>query len=121
MTEARESFFTELMETAAARGCLKLSMLELDGVRVASCINFDYGDSYLLYNSGYDPAYSELSVGFVNKAWTIRDAIESGRRDIRLSPRDRAVQVRPGRGGQVDVHDSDSQVNRTQERCATSP
>ena len=80
MTEARERFFTELMETAAARGRLKLSMLEFDGVRVAACINFDYEDSYLLYNSGYDPAYSQLSVGFVNKAWTIKDAIESGKR-----------------------------------------
>ena len=80
MTEARERFFTELMETASARGHLKLSMLELDGVRVAACINFDYEDSYLLYNSGYDPAYSQLSVGFVNKAWTIKDAIESGKR-----------------------------------------
>ena len=80
MTEARERYFTELMETAAARGRLKLSMLELDGVRVAACINFDYEDSYLLYNSGYDPAYSQLSVGFVNKAWTIKDAIESGKR-----------------------------------------
>ena len=80
MTEARERFFTEIAETAAAHGSFKLSMLELDGVRVAACINFDYGDSYLLYNSGYDPAYSQLSVGFVNKAWTIRDAIESGKR-----------------------------------------
>ena len=80
MTEARERFFTELMETAAARGRLKLSMLEFNGVRVAACINFDYEDSYLLYNSGYDPAYSQLSVGFVNKAWTIKDAIESGKR-----------------------------------------
>ena len=79
MTEARERFFTELMESAAARGCLKLSMLELDGLRVAACINFDYEDSYLLYNSGYDPVYSQLSVGFVNKAWTIKDAIESGK------------------------------------------
>ncbi len=80
MTDAREQFFTEIAEIAAARGHFKLSMLELDGVRVAACINFDYGDSYLLYNSGYDPAYSRLSVGLVNKAWTIKDAIESGKK-----------------------------------------
>ncbi|MCY4529159.1 MAG: GNAT family N-acetyltransferase [Chloroflexi bacterium] len=80
MTEVRERFFTELIEASAARGRLKLSMLEFDGVRVAACINFDYEDSYLLYNSGYDPAYSQLSVGFVNKALTIKDAIESGKR-----------------------------------------
>ena len=80
MTDARELFFTEIAEEASARGGFKLSMLELDGVRVAACINFDYEDSYLLYNSGYDPVYSQLSVGFVNKAWTIKDAIESGKR-----------------------------------------
>ena len=80
MTDVRERFFTEIAEEAADRGSLKLSMLELDGVRVAACINFDYEDSYLLYNSGYDPVYSQLSVGFVNKAWTIKDAIESGKR-----------------------------------------
>ena len=80
MTDARERFFIEIMEVAAARGHLKFSMLELDGVRVAACINFDYSDAYLLYNSGYDPQYSQLSVGLVNKAWTIKDAIESGKR-----------------------------------------
>lgn len=79
MTDARERFFTEIAEVATARGHFKLSMLEFDGVRVAACINFDYGDSYLLYNSGYDPERSQLSVGLVNKAWTIKDAIESGK------------------------------------------
>lgn len=80
MTEARERFFTEIMEIAAERGHLKLSMLELDGVRVAACVSFDYGDAYLLYNSGYDPTHSQLSVGLVNKARAIKDAIESGKR-----------------------------------------
>ena len=121
MTEARERFFTELMETAAARGRLKLSMLEFDGVRVAACISFDYEDSYLLYNSGYDPAYSQLSVGFVNKAWTIKDAIESGKRTFDFLRGIERYKYDLGAEDPVDLHHSDSQVSRTGYRCATSP
>ena len=44
------------------------------------CVNFDYGSSYLLYNSGYDPAYARMSVGLLNKALTIQWAIASGKR-----------------------------------------
>ena len=40
---------------------------------------FDYGGEFLLYNSGYEPAYSRLSVGLINKALSIRTAIEEGR------------------------------------------
>lgn len=80
MTKPRERFFTEIAEAASKRGHLILSMLEFEGVRVAACIGFDHRDSYLLYNSGYAPEYSHLSVGFVNKAWAIKDAIESGKR-----------------------------------------
>ena len=46
---------------------------------MASCICFDYADTYLLYNSGYDPEYSSLSVGLLNKAFCIKEAIEVGR------------------------------------------
>jgi CelD/BcsL family acetyltransferase involved in cellulose biosynthesis len=42
-------------------------------------MNFDYEGSYLLYNSGYDPGYSHLSVGLLNKALSIKDAVERGR------------------------------------------
>ena len=61
---------------------LRLSFLELGGVRVAACASFDYRDEYLLYNSGYDPAYSHLSVGFVGKALSIKDAIGRGRKSF---------------------------------------
>ena len=80
MTKPRERFFSEVAEAASMRGRLILSMLEFEGVRVAASIGFDHRDSYLLYNSGYDPEYSHLSAGFVNKAWAIKDAIESGKR-----------------------------------------
>ena len=79
MTREREQFFMDVALDLTARDQLKLYFLEINGVRVASCMCFDYGDSYLLYNSGYDPSYSSLSVGLLNKALCIRDAIDDGR------------------------------------------
>ena len=75
----REEFFLDVALEFAPKGRFKLYFLTVDGARVASCICFDYGNSYLLYNSGYDPAYSALSVGLLNKALCIREAIEVGR------------------------------------------
>ena len=80
LTPDRERFFGELACELAARGQFKLFFLEVDQARVAACICFDYDDNFLLYNSGYDPEYSALSVGLLNKALCIREAIESGKR-----------------------------------------
>ena len=80
LTPERERFFLDVAVELAARDQFKLAFLELDGVRVASCITFDYLDSNLLYNSGYDPGYSDLSVGLLNKALAVKEAIEAGRR-----------------------------------------
>ena len=79
LTDDREGFFNELAQELASRDQFMLFFLELNDVRVASCICFDYNDSYLLYNSGYDPEYSALSVGLLNKALCIQDAIETGK------------------------------------------
>lgn len=80
MTPEREQFFLDAAQELARRGQVKLYFMEINGARVASCLCFDYADAYLLYNSGYDPAYSELSVGLLNKALCIKDAIEEGKR-----------------------------------------
>jgi CelD/BcsL family acetyltransferase involved in cellulose biosynthesis len=79
LTPEREHFFLDIASVLAARGQLKLLFLEVDNKRVASCVCFDYGNSYFLYNSGYDPEYASLSVGLLNKALCIREAIEQGR------------------------------------------
>ena len=80
LTSDREQFFSELAQELSSRDQFRLFFLEINDVRVASCICFDYNGSYLLYNSGYDPEYSSLSVGLLNKALCIQDAIESGKR-----------------------------------------
>ena len=79
MTTEREAFFKDAVKEAAERELLRLEFLELDGVRIASCLGFDYGNAYLLYNSGYDPDYYDLSVGIVSKSLAIKQAIESGK------------------------------------------
>ena len=82
LTPDREQFFRDLAQELAPRGQYKLFFLELNDVRVASCICFDYNGSYMLYNSGYDPEYSALSVGLLNKALCIQDAIEAGKKSF---------------------------------------
>jgi len=82
LTREREDFFRDLAADLAPKGQFRLFFLEVDGVRVASCICFDYRGSYLLYNSGYDPEYASLSVGLLNKALCLREAIEAGKRSF---------------------------------------
>jgi CelD/BcsL family acetyltransferase involved in cellulose biosynthesis len=78
MTAEREAFFLDVVAEAARRGRLRLEEIALDGQIVASCLGFDYPGTFLLYNSGYDPENSKLSVGIVSKALAIKGAIESG-------------------------------------------
>lgn len=79
LTPAREEFFREMVKLFSESGQLKMHFLKLDGHRVASCIAFDYGSKYLLYNSGFNPSYYSDSVGLINKAYCIRQAINDGR------------------------------------------
>ncbi|MBI2908165.1 MAG: GNAT family N-acetyltransferase [Chloroflexi bacterium] len=80
MNSEMEAFFRKETATLAEAGCFRLYFMEIDGKRVSSAICFDYADEFLLYNSGYDPAYSGLSVGLLLKVFCLREAIESGKR-----------------------------------------
>lgn len=80
MTPAMAGFFHAVVDEFAPRGLLRLYFLEIDGVRVATTVLFDYGGEFLLYNSGYDPATAHLSTGLLLKAFCLRDAIDEGRR-----------------------------------------
>jgi CelD/BcsL family acetyltransferase involved in cellulose biosynthesis len=80
MTPEMETFFRAAMVSLAEAGFARLYFVELSGARVAGLLAFDTGDELLLYNSGYDPAYSHASVGLVSKALTLQAAIEQGKR-----------------------------------------
>ena len=73
-------FFKDIATSLSDSGQFRLFFLEINGVKVATCICFDYGENFLLYNSGYNPEYSSLSVGLLNKANTISTAIESSKK-----------------------------------------
>lgn len=79
MTPQMEAFFRRMAVDLAAYGLVRLFFVELDGRRVAGLLAFDTGSELLLYNSGYDPAYSYASVGLVSKALTLQAAIAEGK------------------------------------------
>ena len=49
------------------------------GKPAGAVLCFDAGSHLYMYNSGYNPAYSNLSVGIVSKALVLQWAIEHGK------------------------------------------
>ena len=80
MTAKMESFFRSMANTMAKAKLLRLGILELDGLPVAIVVCFDYNNGMYLYNSGYDPRYSSLSVGLLSKVLLIKDSIQKDRK-----------------------------------------
>jgi CelD/BcsL family acetyltransferase involved in cellulose biosynthesis len=65
----------------AQAGWIKLYFIELNGIKAASMLCFDFNNEFLLYNSGYDPdQFANLSPGNVLTSYTIQEAIRLGRR-----------------------------------------
>lgn len=82
LTPQMESFFRSLLSTMAKSERLRLNILELDTMPVAATICLDYKDIVYLYNSGYDPKFSWLSVGLISKAMCIQDSIQRGKKQF---------------------------------------
>lgn len=80
LTPERESFFRAIAGAMAEAGLVRFGILEVDAVPAAVVMCFDYRDTLYLYNSGYDPRYSFLSVGLLSKAMYIRDSIQRGKK-----------------------------------------
>ncbi|HET8944205.1 MAG TPA: GNAT family N-acetyltransferase [Dehalococcoidia bacterium] len=78
MTDQMEGFFRKVVVALAAEGVAEMTFLKLADVRAACLLCFKAGDDYLLYNSGYDPAYAGFSVGLLSKALALQRAIERG-------------------------------------------
>ena len=78
MTDAMFRFFHSLAVAFAERNILKIGLLDIDGTSVSAVLCFDYRSTRYLYNSGYAPGHPSLSVGLLCKAFSIRNAIDSG-------------------------------------------
>ena len=79
LTNRIESFFRSLVKATARSGLLRFGILELNASPVAVVMYFDYNNSVFLYNNGYDPKYSFLSVGLISKVLCLKDSVERGR------------------------------------------
>ena len=80
LTGQMNVFFRNLLQRKAEAGLLRAVVLELDKKPLATLTAFDYQDTIYLYNSGYDPDASSLSVGILSKAMLIKDSIERGKK-----------------------------------------
>ncbi len=80
MTPGMEAFFRSLAQAMAAESLLRLGVLRLDRHSVAMVICFDYNGVIYLYNSGFDPQHTALSVGLLSKVLSIKQSIEEGKR-----------------------------------------
>jgi len=80
MTGQMEAFFSSIAEAMAKAGLLRMGVLSIHTLPVASIMSFDYNDSIYLYNSGYDPPHGYLSVGLLSKVFSLKDSIERGRK-----------------------------------------
>ena len=83
MDAQMQGFFHAAAQVLHEAGWLQLALMEVNGEKAATMLNFDYQDSILVYNSGYDPQkYARLSPGIVLLSYCIQWAIESGRAEF---------------------------------------
>lgn len=79
LTDERGTFFLDMSLKMAQRGFLQLFFLEVDGVRTAATVCFDYNNVRSLYNSGHNLEYAALGTGFLLKALCLKRAICEGK------------------------------------------
>ncbi len=80
MTEKMAGFFRKLTDSLSKAGLIRFGALSLEREIIAMVMCFEYKDIVYLYNSAYNPDYSELSPGIASKAYYIRDSIEKGKK-----------------------------------------
>jgi CelD/BcsL family acetyltransferase involved in cellulose biosynthesis len=97
MDAQMQEFFFDVAQVLQDRGWLQLAFVEMDGMKAAALLNFDYGDSILVYNSGYDPTqFRHLSPGINVTARSIEHAIALGRAEFDFLRGDEVYKYRFG-------------------------
>jgi CelD/BcsL family acetyltransferase involved in cellulose biosynthesis len=84
MTPDNERFFRDIADALAAKGWLRLGVLDVDGEPGTVLFGWTYEGTMALYNAAYDPTLASLSVGIVSHAYAIRAAIAEGTRGYDL-------------------------------------
>jgi CelD/BcsL family acetyltransferase involved in cellulose biosynthesis len=79
MTDDMRRFFHQMIHATHDGGFLHLSFLEVDGVKAATYLSFDYNRKRLVFNSGLETeGFQSLSAGIVLMARIIDEAIQAG-------------------------------------------
>jgi CelD/BcsL family acetyltransferase involved in cellulose biosynthesis len=79
---AMRAQMTATLHRAHEHGYLWLGFLEVDGVRAAASVNFDYGNKLWGYNSGVGREHMELSPGWVLLSHVIQWCCENRRAEF---------------------------------------
>jgi CelD/BcsL family acetyltransferase involved in cellulose biosynthesis len=79
MTDDMRRFFHQMIHATHDGGFLHLAFLEVNGVKAATYLSFDYNQKRLVFNSGLETeGFQSLSAGIVLVARIIEDAIQRG-------------------------------------------
>jgi CelD/BcsL family acetyltransferase involved in cellulose biosynthesis len=73
-----ESFHRDATQLLAERGRLRMYTMKVGGRAVASVYGILHRDSFIYFQSGYDPEWRNRSVGLVLVGETFKDSLESG-------------------------------------------
>jgi CelD/BcsL family acetyltransferase involved in cellulose biosynthesis len=92
---------TAVLRAAHEHGYLWLGFFEIDGVKTAASLNFDYGNKLWGYNSGVSREHMELSPGWVLLGHTIQWCCENGRYEFDFMRGDEDYKYRFGGVNQV--------------------
>lgn len=79
MSEPMKAFFWDVKAARIPGWQQHICFLKLDNRPVAGLMTFESETEVWAYNSGYDPAYSHLSVGLLIQSYKIKKAIEAGK------------------------------------------
>ncbi|MBW3593955.1 MAG: GNAT family N-acetyltransferase [Actinobacteria bacterium] len=72
------AFFERVARSLMPLGWLRIDLLEIAGLPVASTFSFELGGRFYLYNSAYEPEMKRLSPGVVLVSRLIEDSIDRG-------------------------------------------
>jgi len=78
------AFHDAFSRLALERGWLRLFTLRLDGRPIGALYGFRYGRRFYFYQSGFDPAFRQQSVGLVTMGLAIQRALMEGVEDYDL-------------------------------------
>jgi CelD/BcsL family acetyltransferase involved in cellulose biosynthesis len=80
MTDTMSRFFHTLTKSMTENGTMRFGVLQLEKKVISMVLCFEYKEGVYLYNSAFDPSFSDLSPGLVTKAFYIQDAIARKKR-----------------------------------------